>query len=166
MYTTIPKCAGFLLPTAIFILVILSALAGFMSMVYTNTSMAYSNNVASSQAYQALRAGSEWALYQITQNADPANPLGSCKSSPGSEISLNATSLSRFTVTVDCEWLGPPASGSVADAANESGLSYGEGFYKITVWACNAPLDATPKCPGNAASENYVERSMSLLGEK
>jgi MSHA biogenesis protein MshP len=48
-----------------------------------------------SRAYQAARAGIEWATYQVTNPAGPTCPASTT-------LTLGATTLSAFTVTVTC----------------------------------------------------------------
>jgi MSHA biogenesis protein MshP len=61
---------GFALPSAIFLLVILTALAAFMVHFSTTQSVTSAQDVQGSRAYQAARAGTEWALYKVL---DPLN---------------------------------------------------------------------------------------------
>jgi len=64
------RCSGFVLPSAIFLLVILSGLAAFLVQVSTSQSIVSAQDVQGSRAYQAARAGMEWGLYQVL---DPTN---------------------------------------------------------------------------------------------
>lgn len=62
--------AGFVLPSAIFLLVILASLAAFLVRVSTTQSTTSAQDVQGARAYQAARAGVEWGLYQVL---DPGN---------------------------------------------------------------------------------------------
>ena len=61
---------GFVLPSAIFLLVILAALAAFMVTISTTQSTTSAQDVQGARAYHAARAGLEWGLYQVL---DPTN---------------------------------------------------------------------------------------------
>ena len=68
---------GFSLPTAIFLLVILSLLGAFMLSLSTTQSITSAQDVQGARAYRAARGGVEWALYNlksVTPNACFASP--------------------------------------------------------------------------------------------
>ncbi len=132
--------------TAIFILVVLSALGAFIATVSSNQQVGAALDVQGAQAYQAARAGVEWGLYQVL-NAT------SC-SAAGAEVDVSAApSLAGMTVTVKCTPL-------VADEAALGAL------YNVTAWACNTPGAVTPRCPGLVGGLGYVERKITALAEK
>jgi len=88
------KQQGFSLVMAIFVLVILGMLGGFMatfSAVQTDTSL-YA--VQGSRAYQAARAGIEWAIADIsaTQSCTQTN----------AQTAMTFTGLNGFTVSLSC----------------------------------------------------------------
>ena len=56
---------GFVLPSAIFLLVVLAALAAFLVNISTTQNMTSAQDVQGARAYQAARAGIEWGLYQV-----------------------------------------------------------------------------------------------------
>lgn len=64
------KGFGFALPTAIFLLVVLAGLAAFMLSVFTSSQSAQTLDLNGARAFQAARAGLEWAAYQVL---DPRN---------------------------------------------------------------------------------------------
>lgn len=70
MSTTRPESAGFALPSAIFLLVVLAGLAAFMLTVFTASQTAQTQDLNGVRAYQAARAGLEWGAYQVL---DPRN---------------------------------------------------------------------------------------------
>ena len=88
------KQQGFLLPAAIFIVVILAALGAYalnITSVQQNTSL---QDTQGTRAYQAARAGVEWAAYQVLNPGSTA--LVNCPASP---TSLN---IDNFVVSVRC----------------------------------------------------------------
>jgi MSHA biogenesis protein MshP len=84
---------GFSIVSAIFLLVVLSALGAFMLTFSNVQQMTSAQDVQGSRAYQAARAGIEWGAYQILQNS------GSCAASTTVPLGGN---LSGFTLIVDC----------------------------------------------------------------
>ncbi len=88
---------GFALVSAIFILVILAALGGFIVTVSTTQSALQGLDIQGARAYQAARAGIEWGSYQLL-SVTPANcPVSPAAVAPGG-------GLAGFTVTVSCTW--------------------------------------------------------------
>lgn len=81
---------GFSLPTAIFLLVILALLGAFMVSLSSSQSVMSAQDVQGSKAYQAARAGMEWAAFNLKL------PATTCPASP-----TNLT-VDGFTVTVTC----------------------------------------------------------------
>lgn len=61
---------GFVLPSAIFLIVILASLAAFLVTISTTQSTTSAQDVQGARAYHAARAGIEWGLYRVL---DPAN---------------------------------------------------------------------------------------------
>jgi MSHA biogenesis protein MshP len=84
---------GFALVSAIFILVILAALGGFIVTVSTTQSASQGLDIQGARAYQAARAGIEWGTYQVLRNA------GNC---PASAAVAPGGGLAGFAVTVNC----------------------------------------------------------------
>lgn len=64
------KAKGFVLPSAIFLLVILASLAAFLVHISTTQNMTSAQDIQGARAYQAARAGIEWGLYRVL---DPTN---------------------------------------------------------------------------------------------
>ena len=150
----IRKSGGVALVTAIFLLVVLSGLAVAVVSLTTSQQSAATQDEQSARAYQAARAGMEWALFTSLQTGGGLanNPLG-CALTPANAISfgLPAPTLSAFTVTVTCTapaaGYGNPPNGQADPTAN--GI-------RITVTACNQP--ANNACPNNAPGPDYVQR--------
>lgn len=122
-------CAGFALPSAIFLLVILSALAAFLVKISTSQSINSAQDVQAVRAYHAARAGVEWGLYQIFGPASPACAASTTLSAP----------IEGFTVIVTCTANGP---------YTEGGQSFS--LYRLT---------STARSPGTSpGAMAYVER--------
>jgi MSHA biogenesis protein MshP len=85
---------GFLLPAAIFILVILAGLGAYALNITSVQQSTSTQDVQGSRAYQAARAGVEWASYQVL--APGTANLANC---PASSTTLTIDS---FTVVVSC----------------------------------------------------------------
>lgn len=140
------RLRGFALVSAIFILVILAALGGFVATVATTQHAGSALDVMSARAYQAARAGIEWGLFQALQTAAPCDV----------PTSTDIGTLNGVSVTVTCE---KKATGN----ADEAGLG---SIYEITAIACAPAAAAAPVCPGNPAGPGYVERRLMALVEK
>ena len=94
--------AGFSLPAAIFLLVVLWLLGAFIVSITGTQQSGLLLDVQGSRAYQAARTGVEWAAHNVL---DPNNTGGaalpSCPASPTTLPAL-AGSLATFSVTVSC----------------------------------------------------------------
>lgn len=92
--------SGFVLPTAIFLLVVLAALGAYMVSLSRTSQISSALDVQGARAYQAARAGIEWAAWQVV---DPqllqASPTP-CPASP-TTLTLDAA-LAGFQVQVLC----------------------------------------------------------------
>lgn len=132
---------GFAIVSAIFILVVLAALGGFVATVATTQHIGSALDVMGARAYQAARAGTEWGIYRAVtaSSCDPSVDIGT---------------VDGMTVTVSCNV-------AAAGDTREAGLV---SIYSIKAVACNVPTGTT--CPGAVATSNYVERSLTLLVEK
>ncbi|TCS71890.1 MSHA biogenesis protein MshP [Sulfuritortus calidifontis] len=137
------KQTGFVLPAAIFLLVVLGALAAYLTNV-TRINLAMNNlELEGERAYWAAQAGAEAGIYQ-------AAVLGLCVTQ---DIAL-AGELNRFVATVSCSQTN----------ANEGGQPVR--LFQITSVACNDPAAASPRCPNGASvSAEYVERQVGAMVE-
>jgi len=88
--------SGFVLPTAIFLLVILAALGGYMVSLSRTSHISSALDIQGGRAYQAARAGIEWAAWQVV---DPQNLQPSPTPCPASPTTLT---LAGFRVIVSC----------------------------------------------------------------
>ena len=94
--------SGFVLPTAIFLLVILAALATFMVALSRTSHISSALDIQGSRAYQAARAGIEWAAWKVVDPQTlPATSTTPCPASPTTLTPLAGT-LAAFTVVVTC----------------------------------------------------------------
>lgn len=125
---------GFSIVTAIFLLVVLSALGVALLSISTMQHAESALDVQGARAYQAARAGMEWGLYQQRVN-------NSCAAS--SIFALPATgALSGFSVTVRCT----QSAGVVPR-------------YQVTATACNQPGVGGVCATANATNNpDYVQR--------
>jgi MSHA biogenesis protein MshP len=143
---------GFALVSAIFLLVVLAAV-GVAIMTFSTVQHTTSGlDVMGSRAYQAARAGVEWALYQRLnpQVAKPGvSPTYCATAGTTQTFALPAgTTLSPFTVTVQCSYT-PNANTPTPIVVRT-----------ITATACNQP-SAAGICPGNPAPD-YVSRTVQI----
>jgi MSHA biogenesis protein MshP len=144
MLITLPKSRhqkGFALVSAIFILVALAALGGFIATVSSAQHIGSALDLNGARAYQAARAGTEWGA------------VGAVNSS-ACAASTNIGQVSGIDVTVTCVTV-------VTGNAVEAGLG---SIYRITAIACNQPVAGA--CPGVASGANYVERRLEAVVER
>jgi MSHA biogenesis protein MshP len=151
---------GFAIVSAIFILVVLAALGAFIVNISTSQQIGSALDVQGVRAYQAARAGIEWGMYRVLQDANfgantpdqNTNQLSlssGCQSTlPGSPtttpITLTATTLSSFSVTVSC-------------FATHDGTNKGPWVYSIQSTACSQS-----PCPNTSPGNLYVERRLTV----
>jgi MSHA biogenesis protein MshP len=133
---------GFGVISAIFLLVVLSALGAAMVRLSAVQHTGSALDVQGTRAYQAARAGIEWGLYQ----ALIGNPSPSCPAAPTSFVPP-APTLSSFTVTVICvdaNYADPPIR-----------------VRQIKSTACNQP-DNSGNCAGEGGKTDYVQRVLQV----
>lgn len=108
---------GVALASAIFIIVVLAALAVAITLLTTQTETGHARDISGSRAYQAARAGIDWGAYQVL---DPGNatatsgtaPLPNCPgAAPGvcaatssvlPSAPFTASVLAGYSVTLQC----------------------------------------------------------------
>lgn len=137
---------GFSLVTAIFLLVVLSALGAFMVKFTGLQQNTVRVDVLGVNAYYAARAGINWGMYRAL---DPDNTIApgpaTFAACPSGTISGLGGSLATFTVVVSCSLTAPDAT-----EANRTIR-----VYQITATACNQGT-----CPAASPAPGYVERSV------
>jgi MSHA biogenesis protein MshP len=134
---------GFSIVTAIFLLVVLAGLGAAMVTLSTSQNQSSAMDIMGSRAYQAARAGMEWAAYQIINNPTPTT-AAICNQSFAQGALLGT--LSPFAVNVTCTTSSSAVTG-------DSQINY---IYIVTAVACT-----TATCPGTPTDANYVERSVT-----
>ena len=132
---------GISIVTAIFLIVILAALAGFAARIFSVQQQSSGLDVLGSQAYAAAQSGIDWGAYQALRSS-------SCAAS--ANLVMPAGPLAPFTVTVTC----------ASSATTEAGATVT--MYQLIATACNQP--AAGVCPG-APGDSYVERQVTATVE-
>jgi len=148
----IRKSGGVALVTAIFLLVVLAGLGVAVVSLTTSQQASATQDEQGARAYQAARAGLEWALYiQLERGKLTSNPnaLG-CPAIRS--FGLAAPTLAAYTVTVQCT---QPEAGYHAPVPPET-VDRTAGGVRITVTACNQPVNNA--CPNDAPGPDYVQR--------
>ena len=140
---------GFLVIAAVFLLVIVAALIGYLLTISTASQASSAADANSARAYQAARAGLEWASYRVLQGSGAGGTF-EAQCAAGSATARNltfGTALSGFTATVSC------TGGSLTEGAATVVA------YQVVSVGCN---DTT--CPNAATtSAAYVERKLTLV---
>jgi MSHA biogenesis protein MshP len=140
---------GFLLPAAIFILVILAALGAYALNITSIQQATSTQDVQGARAYQAARAGVEWAAYQVLSPGTTV--LANCPASP------STIAVDNFSVVVSCT--------RSADYF-EQGADHTIAIYEVTATASFGTTGTTgyierqiqvtlSKCLGTDATPNY-----------
>ncbi|KQQ40327.1 hypothetical protein ASF61_06035 [Duganella sp. Leaf126] len=139
------KSSGVALVTAIFLLVVLAGLGVAAVSLTTAQQGARVQDELGARAYQAARAGMEWALFTHLQGG------GLSCASPMTFALPAGSSLSTFTATVTCA--AAPGYG-VSNGATDPTANR----LTITVTACNGrPGEA---CPAPTNSADYIQRTI------
>ncbi|MGK5047810.1 agglutinin biogenesis protein MshP [Janthinobacterium sp. GB4P2] len=131
-----PSCRparGFSIVTAIFLLVVLSALGVALLSISTMQHAESALDVQGARAYQAARAGMEWGVYR--QRVD-----GKCVASSNFSLPANGA-LSGFSVTVRCM----QAAGALPR-------------FQVIATACNQPVGGVCATVNATNNPDYVQR--------
>ena len=137
--------SGFAAIAAIFLVVVLAALGGFMVTFSNTQQLTSAQDIQGTRAYWAARAGLEWGVASVTASA--TSPPGCPGTATASTSTLTETFDGGFTVTVSC---------SRADYAEESAVA-NKFIFQFTALARSA------SAPG---SVGFVERSLSASMER
>lgn len=136
---------GFLVIAGVFLVVVLAGLVLYLTTVSSTSQAASAADLNSARAYQAARAGAEWGVFQILQNAGGAFKTSCDGGTTTSNLTFGST-LAAFTARVKC----------TSTAYSESGTSAKS--YSIESNACNSA-----PCPNSSAvSATYVERQVTV----
>lgn len=125
---------GFMLPLAIFLLVVLAALGAYAMRLSILTNAGSTQDILSSRAYFAARAGAEWAAMRVMN--------------PGSTSMQNCPAdvmpiiINNYNVTIAC----------VKRDYNEQGNDQSVSVYEITSLASQ----------GSVGGTDYVERQINI----
>lgn len=137
------RSSGVALVTAIFLLLVLAGLGVAVVSLTTSQKASAVQDELGARAYQAAKAGMEWALFTHLQQGALSCPANFTFAMPA------GTTLSAFTVTVACT---APSAGFVSNNAPDPTA----GHFIITSTACNGPLNTA--CPAPTNSPDYVQR--------
>ncbi|MEQ1635758.1 MAG: hypothetical protein ABL903_03640 [Methylococcales bacterium] len=107
------KQSGFMLITAIFILIVLGLLGSYMVRLSGVQHATSTYSLQSARAYQAAKAGLDWGIASILKNS------GDCTTV--SAATLTFPGLNGFTVTLTC-----------SDSTHREGTNDNLKFYKLT----------------------------------
>ena len=130
------RAAGIGIVTAIFLLVVIAGLGAAVVSLLTAQQSTIALDVQSARAYQAARAGVEWALYEALE----AKALNCPQTYSFGFQPL--TALNGFKVTVSC---GTPV------------VLNGTSHYWIKAIACNEAA-----CPSASPGPDYVQRVVEV----
>lgn len=170
------KAAGFAIPSAIFLVVVLALLAAFLVRLSTLQSTTSTQDIQSTRAYHAARTGLEWGLFSVL---DPAGrtisrikqPFGSgaavWPNHPVCPANTNLT-IEGFNVFVTCTASAAVTEGQTSGVLNMGAgtgcMLYTDGSGEAAPCALRSiqgyTLTATASM-GTAGTPNYVERSIS-----
>ncbi|MET0982443.1 MAG: agglutinin biogenesis protein MshP [Telluria sp.] len=141
--------AGAGLVTAIFLLVVLAGLAVALVTVFGTQRQSAALDEQGARAYQAARAGVEWALFQ--RSLDPANYCVGDAPVVRTFALPQGTPLADFVVTVTCARTAGPAS-----ANPEVNLDH----WSIRAAACTSTVALG--CPNATNDPDYVARVIEV----
>lgn len=155
------KSAGIAIVTAIFLLVVVAGLVVAIVSLTTTQQDASAKDLQGLRAYQAAKAGIEWALFRGLQTNTPPQPsvafgcTQTLNNPPPINVAVPAATLAAFTVTVrvTCDqWVGGIAGGDPNDPT-----AY-HVFIEST--ACSQP-GANGFCPNASPGPDYVQRRVT-----
>lgn len=145
------KQTGFLLPAAIFLVVMLAGLGAYAVNMNAIQQQAGTQDIQGVRAYHAARGGIEWAVYQIMQS--PVFPLPACPAD------TTLTMSGGFTVTVTCS---ETVAGTNRYSENGAyAILGGSGGHDIEVYQ----ITSTAKF-GAENTNAYTERQLALTLSK
>lgn len=130
--------SGFVLPTAIFLLVVLAVLAAYMVSLSRTSHISSALDIQGTRAALAARAGIEWGAWQLLRNT-------SCAAGPTLLTGLGGT-LAAFSVDVSCTQSG----------------SYPDGADTVEVYV----ITSTAKSGASSGEVDYVERQIQASFSK
>ena len=146
------KNRGFLMPSAIFLLVILAGLAAFLVTISSGQQLGSAQDVVGARAYQAARSGLEWGFYHTLV------PVGAAPTCPVEQnVPLDAAAFPGLSLTVNCAMTSPKPKEATVDVT----------LYTITATACSQPNATGLACPNTTnPGPLYVERRLEAVVER
>jgi MSHA biogenesis protein MshP len=146
--------AGFALPSAIFLLVILSALGAFILNVSSSQQQGMALDIRGERAWQAPNAGMEWVRYRLAATpAAPACPANTTWGASTYSIGFaGSATLTDFLATVECRQI---------DSTNVDGVA--TWVFEVRVTACSPAAGVVLRCPGVPTVAGYAERQLQGL---
>lgn len=152
------KASGVAMVTAIFLLVVVAGLAVAIVSLTSAQQDASVRDYRAQRAYQAAKAGVEWAAYRGLRERSPAQPAAVFNCVAGNatlpapvNVPLPASTLAAFTVTVRVTCGDAPA---VGDGSADDPTAW---HIAVSSTACTQP-DAAGLCPNANPGADYVQR--------
>ncbi len=137
-------CAGFALMMAVFMIVTLAAVAGYLLTISTGQLEATTQDEQATRAYQAARTGIDWGAYQLLRSSGGGFATA-CEPGPVTQVLTLSQGLTGFYARVQCQRVGSESEG-VATVKT----------YRLTVTGCNI----SSAC--GSLGPTYVERQLQL----
>lgn len=138
--------SGFVLVLAIFMIVSLAAIGVYLVTISTTQVEAGVQDEQGARAYQAARAGIDWAAYQLLQKPAAAYTVACNAGSTSLLLPLTTGGFAGYSALVGCQSTATETEGAATVRS-----------YLITVTGCNQTA-----CPGTAGP-TYVERQLQLM---
>jgi len=146
---------GFGAIAAIVILVILAVMGATIVSISTSQQLTSAQDIQSTRAWQAARAGNEWGLFKALSSTIPADTWKTCSNL---SQTLDLTADTGFRVTVTCDsWSYNEGQYDNAGVITVQGIR----VFRITAVACTAA--ACPATDVSAAGLGYIERTRTVL---
>ncbi len=113
-----PAESGFVLPTAIFLLVVLAALGTYMVTLSRTSHISSALDIQGARAYQAARTGIEWAAWRVVDPpTQPPTSTTLCPDPDPTTLTFTGTlaAFNAFKVSVTCTRTPPATVGADED---------------------------------------------------
>lgn len=129
---------GIALPMAIFVLVVLSAMVGYLMRMFLLSNISATQEILATRAYFAARAGVEWAAYQVLlpgSTAMQACPVGQTLTINGFAVALSCQPYS-YSDTSGTENLTVYQLLATASQGTQGGQDYVERQIQVSLSRC------------------------------
>jgi len=143
---------GFGAIAAIVILVILAVMGAAIVGISTSQQISSAQDVMSSKAWQAARAGNEWGLFKALSSTTPSDTWKTCSNLTQT---IDLTADTGFNVTVTCN------SWPFNEGEATPGVAKVVRVFRITAVAC--PAATCPATDASVMGLGYVERTRTVL---